>query len=403
MPVFVYKAADRQGRTIGGVMEAADASAVVERLHREEYFPIEVAPQTERRAFWPALGYGRIRHRELLAFTQQLATLLEAGVPLDRALSVLQEVVATPGLKAMVVDLLRSVQGGASLSEALAKHHPRPFSRLYINMVRAGEKGGVLEVTLRRLAEFLEAAQEFREAIISALIYPALLTSVGGAAVVFLLTFVIPRFAEIFADLGQAIPLSTQILLTVSQTLTSYWWVLAVLTVGALLGVRMILATREGRLAWDRACLRLPLVGEVVLELEVSRFARTLGTLLRSGVPVLAALEVVREMLGNQLLAQAVEALSEGVKRGAGLSASMGQSAVFPALALHMVRVGEETGRLEEMLLKVAETFEANVRRAVKRFIGLLEPSVVLTMGLLVGFIVVAMLMAIFSLNEIPL
>lgn len=403
MPVFVYKAADRQGRTIGGVMEAADASAVVERLHREEYFPIEVAPQTERRAFWPALGYGRIRHRELLAFTQQLATLLEAGVPLDRALSVLQEVVATPGLKAMVVDLLRSVQSGASLSEALAKHHPRPFSRLYINMVRAGEKGGVLEVTLRRLAEFLEAAQEFREAIISALIYPALLTSVGGAAVVFLLTFVIPRFAEIFADLGQAIPLSTQILLTVSQTLTSYWWVLAVLAVGALLGVRMILATREGRLAWDRACLRLPLVGEVVLELEVSRFARTLGTLLRSGVPVLAALEVVREMLGNQLLAQAVEALSEGVKRGAGLSASMGQSAVFPALALHMVRVGEETGRLEEMLLKVAETFEANVRRAVKRFIGLLEPSVVLTMGLLVGFIVVAMLMAIFSLNEIPL
>lgn len=403
MPVFVYKAADRQGRTIGGVMEAADASAVVERLHREEYFPIEVAPQAERRPFWPALGYGRIRHRELLAFTQQLATLLEAGVPLDRALSVLQEVVATPGLKAMVVDLLRSVQSGASLSEALAKHHPRPFSRLYINMVRAGEKGGVLEVTLRRLAEFLEAAQEFREAIISALIYPALLTSVGGAAVVFLLTFVIPRFAEIFADLGQAIPLSTQILLTVSQTLTSYWWVLAVLAVGALLGVRMILATREGRLAWDRACLRLPLVGEVVLELEVSRFARTLGTLLRSGVPVLAALEVVREMLGNQLLAQAVEALSEGVKRGAGLSASMGQSAVFPALALHMVRVGEETGRLEEMLLKVAETFEANVRRAVKRFIGLLEPSVVLTMGLLVGFIVVAMLMAIFSLNEIPL
>lgn len=403
MPVFVYKAADRQGRTIGGVMEAADASAVVERLHREEYFPIEVAPQTERRAFWPALGHGRIRHRELLAFTQQLATLLEAGVPLDRALSVLQEVVATPSLKAMVVDLLRSVQSGASLSEALAKHHPRPFSRLYINMVRAGEKGGVLEVTLRRLAEFLEAAQEFREAIISALIYPALLTSVGGAAVVFLLTFVIPRFAEIFADLGQAIPLSTQILLTVSQTLTSYWWVLAVLAVGALLGVRMILATREGRLAWDRACLRLPLVGEVVLELEVSRFARTLGTLLRSGVPVLAALEVVREMLSNQLLAQAVEALSEGVKRGAGLSASMGQSAVFPALALHMVRVGEETGRLEEMLLKVAETFEANVRRAVKRFIGLLEPSVVLIMGLLVGFIVVAMLMAIFSINEIPL
>ena len=403
MPVFVYKAADQRGKAIDGVMDAPDARAVVERLHREAYFPIEVTPQVERRALWPRLGGSRIKHRDLLAFTQQLATLFEAGLPLDRALSVLEDLSANARLKLVVGDLLRSVRSGASFSEALAKHHPRPFSRLYINMVRAGEKGGVLEVTLRRLAEFLEAAQELREAIVSALIYPALLTGVGGAAVVFLLTFVIPRFAEIFGDLGQAIPLPTQILLTVSQALTDYWWGLALLALAGLLGLRIVLATGEGRLAWDRARLRLPLVGEVALKLEVARFARTLGTLLRSGVPMLGALEVVKEMLANQLLARALEQVSMGVKQGAGLSAPMGQSGVFPPLALHMVRVGEETGRLEEMLLKVAESFEADVRSAVKRLIGLLEPAIILTMGLLVGFVVVAMLMAIFSINEIPL
>ena len=258
-------------------------------------------------------------------------------------------------------------------------------------------------VFLNRATEFLESAQEFRDAITSAIIYPSLLTLVGGAAVVFLLMFVIPRFTEIFADLGQAIPLPTQILMGVSQTLTGYWWVLALLALAGLLGGRMILASREGRLRWDRARLRLPLVGDVTLKLEVSRFARTLGTLLRSGVPMLTALEVVKEMLGNQLLARAVEQLGDGVKRGAGLSAPMGASGVFPPLALHMVRVGEETGRLEEMLLKAADAFEADVRSAMKRLIGLLEPSIILAMGLLVGFIVVAMLMAIFSINELPL
>ncbi|MBI4589636.1 MAG: type II secretion system F family protein [Candidatus Rokubacteria bacterium] len=403
MPVFVYRAADQRGKTIAGVMEAPDSRAVVERLHREEYYPIEVAPQAGSAGLWLRLPARGISSRDLVAFTQQLATLFEAGLPLDRALSVLEELAPNARLKTILEDLLKSVRGGASFGEALAKHHPRPFSRLYINMVRAGEKGGVLEVTLRRLAEFLEAAQEFKEAIVSALIYPALLTSVGGAAVVFLLTFVIPRFAEIFADLGQAIPLPTQILLTVSSALRDYWWALALAVVAGVLGSRIVLATEDGRLAWDRAALRLPLVGEVIRKAEVARFCRTLGTLLRSGVPVLGALAVVKEMVSNRLLSLAVERLGDGVKRGAGLSGPMGESGVFPPLALHMVRVGEETGRLEDMLLKVSDTFEADVRSRVKRLIGLLEPSIILIMGLLVGFIVVAMLMAIFSINEIPL
>ncbi|MBI2152713.1 MAG: type II secretion system F family protein [Candidatus Rokubacteria bacterium] len=403
MPVFVYKAADQRGKTVAGVMEAPDSRAVVERLHREEYYPIEVTPQGAGRGLWLGLPGRGISNRDLVAFTQQLATLVEAGLPLDRALSVLEELTTNPRLKAVVGDVLKSVRGGTSLADALARHHPRPFSRLYVNMVRAGEKGGVLEATLRRLAEFLESMQEFRQAIVSALIYPVLLTAVGGAAVVFLLTFVIPRFAVIFAELGQAVPLPTQILLGVSAALVNYWWLLVGALVAAVVGSRIALSTQEGRLAWDRAALRLPLVGEIVLKAEVARFCRTLGTLLRSGVAVLAALGVVKEMVSNSALARAVERLGDGVKRGAGLSVPMGESGVFPPLALHMVRVGEETGRLEEMLLKVSDTFETDVRTTVKRFIGLLEPIIILTMGVLVAFIVVAMALAIFSINEIPL
>ena len=407
MAVFVYKAADRLGKTIDGVMEAPDPRAVIERLQREEYFPIKVLQQDEGRRFLPSRpswGAGPIKGRDLLAFTQQLATLFEAGLPLDRALSILEELAPSPRLRSVVTDLQKSVRSGSSFADALAKHHPRPFSRLYINMVRAGEKGGVLEVTLKRLAEFQEASQEFRDALTSALIYPLLLTGVGGASVIFLLTFVIPRFAQIFSDLGQAIPLPTQILLTVSGFLQTYWWAFGLGLVLLFLGGRVWLGTEEGRLAWDRVLLKLPLLGEIIRKVEVARFARTLGTLLKSGVPVLSAMAVVREIIGNQLLARAVARLADGIQRGAGLAFPMGEAGgIFPPLAVHMVRVGEETGRLEEMLLKTAETFEAEVRVKVKRAIGLLEPAIILAMGLIVGFIVVAMLMAIFSINDIAL
>ena len=402
MPVFTYKAADRGGRTVDGVMEAPDVRVVVERLHRDAYFPIRVAPQTER-ASWFRRSGGRLRQRHLVPFTQQLATLFEAGLPLDRALSVLEELAHNARMKSVVADLLHGVRGGSSFSDALARHHPRPFSRLYINMVRAGEKGGVLEITLRRLAEFLEARAAFTEAVVSAMIYPVIITATSAAAIVFLLAFVVPRFAVIFSDLGQAVPLPTQILLTVSGGLRAYWWLGALAAIAAAIGWRAWTGTSEGRLAWDRTLLRLPLVGTISVKLEVSRFSRTLGTLLKSGVPVLGALAVVGEMMGNQVAARAVERLAESVKRGTGLAAPMGESPVFPPLTVHMVRVGEETGRLEEMLLKVGDMLEADVRTDLRRIIGLLEPVVILGMGLVVAFIVVAMLLAIFSINDVPL
>jgi general secretion pathway protein F len=405
MPVFTYRAADRRGQTVDGVMEAPDARAVVERLHREAFYPIRVAPHAERkRLSGLTLTTSRgIKNRELLAFTQLLATLFEAGLPLDRALTVLEELAPTGRVKTIVTDLIHGVRGGASLSDALMRHHPRPFSRLYVNMVRAGEKGGVLEVTLRRLAEFLEARAAFREAIVSALAYPLVITTVGAGAIVFLLTFVIPRFASIFEDLGQTIPLPTQILLNVSSYARAYWWVAPPLVFGIVLLWRMWTSTPDGRLAWDRFILRMPLMGPIALKTETAQFARTLGTMLKSGVPVLGAMAVVGDMMSNQAFAGAISRISQDVKRGGTIAVSMREHAAFPPLAVHMVRVGEETGRLEEMLLKVADTFESDVRTDLKRVIGLLEPIVILGMGVLVAFIVVAMLLAIFSINDIPL
>ena len=402
MPVFVYRAADRRGQTIDGVMEAPDARAVVERLQRDAYFPIRVAPHAERGG-WFSFGGSRVSQRDLLAFTQQLATLFEAGLPLDRGLSILEELAPNPRVKAIVTDLLLSVRGGASLSEALGKHHPRPFSRLYINMVRAGERGGVLEVTLRRLAEFLEARSAFADAVRTAVAYPIFLVAVGIGAVVFLMTFVIPRFATIFADLGQAMPLPTQILLWVSAGVQGYWWAGVLLILGALLGWRVWTGTPQGRVRWDQTMLGLPLVGPLFMKIETARFARTLGTMLKSGVPVMGALAVVGDTITNLAIGQAVERVADGVKRGGTLAAGMQAEGQFPTLAIHMVRVGEETGRLEEMLLKVAETFEVDVDNELKRVLGLLQPVIILGMGVLVAFIVVAMMLAIFSINEIPL
>jgi len=388
-------------------MEAPDARGVVERLQRDAYFPIQVKPQDERPSTFalrlPAFGRRRVTRVEVLTLFQQLATLIEAGLPVDRALVILEELAPSPRLRAIVGDLLKSIRGGNSLAEAMAKHQPRPFSRLAVNMVRAGEKGGVLEATLKRLAELLEETQQFKETLVSALIYPILLTLAGTGAVVFLLTFVIPRFVDIFRDLGQSLPMVTQVLLSLSTGLQEYWWLLALGVLVVVLAVRVWLSTEAGRTQWDRIVLRLPLIGDVVLKSETARFARVLGTLLKSGVPVLTALGVVRELTGNQVLGRAIERVSEGVRRGAGIAVPLREAQTFPAMAVHMVRVGEETGRLEDMLVKVATDFESEVRRLVKRLMGLLEPAIILIMGLIVGFIVVALLMAIFSLTEVAL
>jgi general secretion pathway protein F len=338
----------------------------------------------------------------VLAFTQQLHTLLEAGLEVDRSLAILIDLSETGRMRPVIRQLLAEVQGGRSLADSLAKH-PRIFSRLYVNMVRAGEAGGALEVVLARLVTFLESAKAIRDEALSALVYPSLVLAVGGGAVIVLLNFVIPRFAGIFAQSGQLLPLSTRILLGVSGFTAAYWWLLLGVPVVLGLGLRGYLQTAEGRLVGDQLKLRLPLIGRIIRELEVARLARTLGTLLASGVPVLTALGIAGETVGNVALARRLPKMGEGVKRGEGVAAPLRASDVFPAMAIHMVRVGEETGRLEGMLLKVAEIYEGRVKLSIKRLLGLLEPVLILSLGLIVGFIVLSMLLAILSVGDLPI
>ncbi len=341
MAVFAYRAADRTGRTVDGVMEAYDSRAVIERLHREDYFPLRVELAEARSRFGRALiPAARVPARDVLAFTQQLATLTEAGLPLERALVILSELSSSRRFRQIVQDVTQSVRTGSTLADALARHQPRPFSRLYVNTVRAGERGGVLELALRRLAEHLESARELREAVVSALVYPALLLVVGTGAVVFLLTFVLPRFAVILTDLGQTLPLPTRIVLATSHALLTYWWLLAAAALGLALAWQVVSRSEAGRLRVDAWLLSLPGMGELLRKIEVGRAVQTLGTLLSAGVPLLGALDVAREGAANRVLAGALGTVHGGVKRGEGLARPMADTGVFPALAIHMVRVG---------------------------------------------------------------
>lgn len=288
------------------------------------------------------------------------------------------------------------------MADSLAKH-PRIFSRFYVNMVKAGEAGGVLEVVLGRLTGFMESTKAIRDEVVSALLYPSLVIAVGGGAVFLLLNFVIPRFGTLFTESGQLLPLSTRILLSVSAFTASYWWiVLGVLLLGAL-GLRGYIQTEAGKVAWDHAMLRLPVFGRLIRELEVGRFARTFGTLLQSGVPVLVALRIVAETMGNAAIARTLPPVVERVKRGEGIAGPLRGSGAFPPLAIHMTRVGEETGRLEEMLLRVADVYDSHVKTSIKRLLSLLEPVLILGLGLLVGFIVVSMLLAILTISDLPI
>jgi type II secretion system protein F len=400
---FSYKATDRSGKIFEGAMEGRDEKAVVESLQKLGYIPIRVLVTQATGMMKPRIRsyFERITLKDLMVFTQELATLLEAGLPLDRSLQILSELTEKEKFREVVRDLLRRIEAGSSFSEALSSY-PGIFPRLYINMVKAGEVGGVLNLILARLTKYLQTSKETREYLVSVLIYPALLTLVSGASIVILLTFVIPRFAKIFADMGGTIPLPTQILLSVSQFIKDYWWALA----GGLgvigFGIRSYTKQGEGKVQWDQLKLRLAIVGDLVKQREIARFARTLGTLIQSGVPILQALQIVRETVNNEIISKSIGEVHTVVKQGGGISKTLQNQGIFPPLAVHMITVGEETGKLDEMLIRVAETYEASLQNALKRFISLLEPMLILFMGLVIGFIVISMLLAIFSINEIP-
>ncbi len=398
MPVFEYRAVDRQGQKIRGSLEAETEFEAKGKLHADGLTPLSLSFETESK---PLFKFERIRDIDILTFTQQLGGLLEAGVPVDRALVILASLSEKKAMRDLVATVLKDIQGGQALSQALSRHEV--FSRLYVNMIRAGEAGGVLEQIVGKLASFLETSKAFKEEVRTALIYPAFLVVVGGLAVAVMLVYVVPRFASIFLDLGQSLPLSTQILLALSDFMAKFWWALILGLGGLVLVVRMYARTEEGRLLIDGYKLRIPLVKDLHVRVAVSRFCRTLGTMLTSGVPVLHAIRISRDVLGNQVLSQSLANVEDGVSRGKGLAGPFRENALFPPLVAHMVGVGEETGRLEETLLHVASRYEEESRRTLKRLLGLLEPTIILFMAVLVGFIVLSILVTIFSIYEVPI
>ncbi len=404
MAEFAYKATDSMGKIVEGLMEAPEKKEVISKLQSLGYIPIMIGPRSKSRSFSfdidPMAFFRRVSSRDVMVFTQQLSTLLSAGLPLDKSLFIVAELTEKPELKKIVNDVLASIQEGVSLADALSKH-PKAFSKLYANMVRAGEAGGVLELILERLVDFLESSQELRDYITSSMLYPILLTCVCGMTIVLLLTFVIPKFSAMFEDVGGTVPASAQFLLGASDFMKSYWWLLLGIVVGVFIGTRRYLATENGRVKWDAFKLKIAMVKTLVQKIEVARFARTLGTLMRSGVPILQSLNIVRETVGNVIIAQSLTGIHEGIKQGKGISKPLKSANTFPPLAIHMITVGEETGKLDEMLLKVADTFDQDVRNAIKRLISLLEPCLILFMAFVVGSIVITMLLAIISVNDI--
>lgn len=408
MPLYRYKAVAPSGAAQEGELECAAPEMAVQRLQDMGLIPIRVEVSTKSASAGGAVlgvrGFGgaRVTQDDVAVLTQELATLLKAGLPLDRALEILIGLSVNEVVRQMMVDLREDVRGGAALSAALEARGP-VFSKFYLNMVRAGEAGGALDVVLQRLSEFMERSKELRETVKSALIYPAILVGVAVLSVALLLVWVVPQFSQMFEESGKALPVPTQVVIAVGDFVRAYWWALILGGTGAYAWFGRKLQDAAFRLSWDRWLLGLPLVGDLIGKLEVARLTRTLGTLIGNGVTLLTALSIVKETLGNSYMAQSLTQVATQLKEGKGLGTPLMESGLFPKLAVHLVTVGEETGKLQEMLLRIADIYDREVHGAVKRLLGLMEPILILGLGLVIGGIIMSILVAVLSVNDLAL
>jgi len=400
MERFFYEAIDVQGRRIIDSDTANDRESLLLSLQSQGLVVVRWLEGERPRRFQLTRRGRSLKSGELLQLTKELSHLLKSGLPLDRALSIIGESAPSANVKTVVAQIKEAIRGGRSLSEAVAEK-PGDFSELYVNMVRVGEVGGVLPQALEKVAQFMERSEEIKRFIISSSIYPAILLAVGFISILIIMGFVVPRFSGIFKDLGQKIPLPTQILMSTSQFLQDWWPVLlASLVLFVVLFWRWVrMPSNRGRI--DRFVTRSPLLGRLVLETQVSRFSRTFGTLLLSGVPVLKALSIVERVVGNSLVKAAVSHVYEQVRSGKRISASMHEKGIFPPMTVQMVSVGEETGRLGEMLVVVADELDNRIEGKIRSYLALLEPLAILVMGVIIGAIVVSMLSAILGISEI--
>ena len=407
MAFFQYKAVTPDGKVVEGTLEAVDQEAALTRLQEQGQLPIKVFSSEETggllsreiRLPWQRK---KVPQRDLLIFTQELSTLVKAGLTLDRSLSVLSDLTENDYLAEVVRELLSEIRGGKALSDALSAY-PQVFPKVYVNMVRAGEVGGALDQILERLEAYLEGADELRSYLISSMIYPCILIVVAIGSIIVMMTVVIPQFADIFENAGAPVPLPMQVLLVLSGFMTGFWWLILLLIGGGGYWIYSRLRTEEGRLKWDRQLLKLPVFGPVLQKLEVSRFSRTLGTLLQSSVPLIQSINLVKEIVENQAIASTMESIKSGVKKGEGLTRPIREAEIFPPFALHLLAVGEETGRLDDMLVQIADSYDRDLKRSLQRLVALLEPAIILVMGLIIGVMVVSMLYSIFSINDVPL
>jgi general secretion pathway protein F len=402
MPLFTYKAINHLGETEDGVKDAVDEQALIKALQSEGYIPIRVAPASAK----SFLGLGGAKQNKLSAkeiglFTGELATLLESGLPLDKSLSVLIDLTDdSERLSKLIGRVLEKVKGGSSLADALEKQ-PGIFSKFYLNMIRAGEAGGSLGEVLTRLSEYLERSKELKDTVSTALIYPTILLIMSLASLFVMLTFVVPQFTEMFESAGKALPVSTQVVVALADWLQKYWWLLFGGIFFIVSYMRFQLADPVRKKVWDGRFLKLPLAGTIILNKEVANISRTLGTLLGNGVSILSALVIVRETVDNLVLAAAIQDTEEQLKQGKHMSDALHDKGIFPKMAMQMIKMGEETGRLEEMLLRVATIYDKQLRVSITRMLALLEPALIITLGLMIAGIIVSILLAILSVNDL--
>jgi general secretion pathway protein F len=401
---FFFRAVASDGKIRTGSLTGENEKLIARELRKQGLTPVYVGVAPKGSSIeikLPSFGKSG-RRRDVLFFTQELSTLLNSGVPLDRALSITAEITVRPSFRFVVLDVLRVLKGGKSMADSLGTH-PEYFGDLYVNMVRAGEASGALAVIFERLAEFERTRDDLRNYIISSMVYPALLACVGLASILLLLTFVVPRFASIFNDTTMKIPAPTKIMLQVSNVIRAWWWVGAGALAAFAIAWRGYTTTRQGRFWWDGFRLKTPLLGPALLKAETARFARAMATLVANTVPLVQSIAIAGATLNNCTIAAALEGVAQGVKRGEGIANPLRKAGVFPPLAAHLLTVGEETGRLDHMFARMADIYEADTRASIRRFTALFEPLIILTMGIVVGSLILSMLLAITSINDVQI
>jgi general secretion pathway protein F len=404
MPLFTYKVINNLGETEEGIKDAIDEQQVIAALQSEGYIPIRIAPANSGSFIgWSLLGAkkSKLSQKDIALLTGELATLLESGLPLDKSLLVLMDLTEDNlRLSKIIARVLEKVKAGASLADSL-EQQSGIFSKFYLNMIRAGEAGGSLDEVLKRLSEYLERSQELKDTVSTALIYPAILLVMSLASLFVMLTFVVPQFTEMFESAGKALPVSTQLVVGLANWLQSYWWALLAGIIFISSYMKFQLANPITKKTWDARFLKLPLAGTIITNKETANISRTLGTLLGNGVSILSAMIIVRETVDNLVMAAAIADAEEQLKQGKHLSAALLEKHIFPKMAMQMIKMGEETGRLEEMLLRVANIYDKQLRVAIQRMLAFLEPALIISLGLMIAGIIVSILLAILSVNDL--